>query len=272
MHQITKFFIYFIALCIPIGAVAQRQGAEYLVFELNFITKFIELNSKQKIGWDAAIATTKSMPDVTKGTYSAMKSSLKNSTSNADFDFFNAYSDLINGLYNVRNNTVEEHKKVAESWSKFDDELSGDQRIIFRSKISGILIDFFNRMSDGNEKSLRFPSLENDSISSQLNYNKDQSECVKKYSEEVSNISITAKINRVKYISKIQKIMIDPSAKFTLIAEEMESSYTEHRALVMRGGDALNVVSKCLTIDQRGKLNGIMLGKLKMLEKIIPNR
>ena len=134
--------MFFIVLCLPIGAVAQRQGADYLAYELGFITRFIELNPHQKSSWDEAIATTKSMPDVTKGTYSAMKISLKKSTSNSDFDFFSAYSDLINGLYSVRNNTVEEHKKVAESWSKFDDVLNIDQKIIFRSKISNILVDF----------------------------------------------------------------------------------------------------------------------------------
>lgn len=272
MHQIKKMFIIFITLCIPIGAIAQRRGADYLAYELSFITRFIELNPQQKSSWDEAIATTKSMPDVTKGTYSAMKISLKKSTSNAEFDFFNAYGDLINGLYSVRNNTVEEHKKVAESWSKFDDRLSADQRMIFRSKITSILVDFFNRMSDGNEKSLRFPSLDNDLIASQLSYTKEQLESVKNYSDEITNISKVAKVNRVQYISKIQTVLLDPSVSFLVIAKEMEGSYNEHRALVIRGGDALNEVSKSLTSDQRKKLNEIMLEKLKILEKFIPNR
>ena len=272
MNKIKNFFMFFIVLCLPIGAVAQRQGADYLAYELGFITRFIELNPHQKSSWDEAIATTKSMPDVTKGTYSAMKISLKKSTSNSDFDFFSAYSDLINGLYSVRNNTVEEHKKVAESWSKFDDVLNIDQKIIFRSKISNILVDFFNRMSDGNEKSLRFPSLNNDSIGSELSYTKAQLESVKYYSDEIANISNVAKINRVKYISKIQKVLLDPSVNFSVIAEQMEGNYNEHRALIIRGGDALNEFSKSLTFDQRKKLNEIMLAKLKLLEKLIPNR
>lgn len=272
MHQIKKMLMLSIAFCIPIGAIAQKQGADYLAYELSFISRFIELNPQQKSSWDEAIATTKSMPDVTKGTYSAMKISLKKSTSNSEFDFFNAYGDLINDLYSVRNNTVEEHKKVAQSWSKFDDGLSADQRIIFRSKISSILVDFFNRMSDGNEKSLRFPSLDNDSIASQLIYTKEQLESVKKYSDEIANISKVAKVNRVQYISKIQKVLLDPFVSFLVIAEEMEGSYNEHRALVMRGGDALNEVSKSLTLEQRKKLNEIMLAKLKLFEKFIPNR
>lgn len=272
MYQIMKVFMFFIAMCIPLGAFAQRQGADYLAYELSFIARFIELNAKQKSSWDEAIATTKSMPDVTKGTYSAMKISLKKSTSNLDFDFFNAYGDLIAGLYSVRNSTVDAHKKVAESWSRFDAELSIDQRIIFRSKISNLLIDFFNRMSEGNEKSLRFPALDSDSIVSQLGYNKEQLESVKNYSEEISNISKMAKLNRAQYILKIQKVLLDPAESFSVVAEEMEGSYNEHRALVMRGGDALNEVSKSLTLTQRKKINEIMLGKLKLLEKFIPNR
>jgi hypothetical protein len=127
-------------------------------------------------------------------------------------------------------------------------------------------------MSDGNEKSLRFPSINNDSISSELSYTKAQLESVKYYSDEIANISNVAKVNRVKYISKIQKVLLDPSVNFSVIAEQMEGNYHEHRALIMRGGDALNEFSKSLTFDQRKKLNEIMLAKLKLLEKLIPNR
>jgi hypothetical protein len=52
----------------------------------------------------------------------------------------------------------------------------------------------------------------------------------------------------------------------------MEGNYNDHRVLIMRGGDALNEFSKSLTFDQRKKLNEIMLAKLKLLEKLIPNR
>jgi hypothetical protein len=99
-----------VAMLFPLSALAQRRGANYLVYELNFIPRFIELNPDQQKKWDSAILTTKAMPDVTKGTYKAMKDSIKKSIEQPDFDFLKAYLDLINGLYSVRNNTVEEHK------------------------------------------------------------------------------------------------------------------------------------------------------------------
>lgn len=153
-----------VAMLFPLSALAQRRGADYLVYELSFIPRFIELTPDQQKKWDSAILTTKSMPDVTKGTYRAMKDSIKKSIEQPDFDFLKAYLDLINGLYSVRNNTVEEHKKVAMSWASFDRALDADKRTVFRSKISSTLLEFFNRMADGNEKSLRFPELSSSAI------------------------------------------------------------------------------------------------------------
>ena len=261
-----------IVLTISPSVFAQRRGADYLVYELSFITRFITLTPEQQSKWDLAVSTTKAMPDVTKGTYKAMKDSIKNSIDQPSFDFLKAYLDLINGLYSVRNNTVEEHKKVAVTWALFDESLSEDQRAVFRSKISPTLVDFFNRMSDGNEKSLRFPELSSGNFVSQLGYTNEQIKAADLYSAEIQKIYSRSKLNREKYLIQIQQVIANPTINFSVIYQAMENSYNEHRGLITSGADALSNFSQSLTSDQKIKLNEIMLGKLKLMERFIPNR
>jgi len=261
-----------IALTISPSVFAQRRGADYLVYELSFITRFIDLTPEQQSKWNLAVSTTKAMPDVTKGTYKAMKDSIKKSIDQPNFDFLKAYLDLINGLYSVRNKTVEEHKKVAVSWAFFDASLNEGQRAIFRSKISPTLIDFFNRMSDGNEKSLRFPDLSSSNLVSQLGYTNDQIGAAEIYTAEISKISSQSKVNRVKYLGQIQEVIANSSTDFSVIYQAMENNYNDHRVLITAGADALSNFSQSLTNDQRIKLNEIMLDKLKLMERFIPNR
>jgi hypothetical protein len=261
-----------IALTISPSVFAQRRGADYLVYELSFITRFIDLTPEQQSKWNLAVSTTKAMPDVTKGTYKAMKESIKKSIDQPNFDFLKAYLDLINGLYSVRNKTVEEHKKVAVSWALFDASLNEDQRAVFRSKISPTLVDFFNRMSDGNEKSLRFPELSSDNFARQLGYTNEQIRAADFYAAEIQKISSQSKLNREKYLAQIQGVIANPGIDFSVIYQAMESGYNEHRGLITSGADALADFSQSLTIDQKTKLNEIMLGKLKFMERFIPNR
>lgn len=261
-----------IALLFPLSALAQRRGADYLIYELNFIPKFIELTPDQQKKWDSAILTTKAMPDVTKGTYKAMKDSIKKSIEQPEFDFLKAYLDLIDRLYSVRNNTVEEHKKVAMSWASFDGALDPDKRTVFRSKVSSTLIDFFNRMADGNEKSLRFPELSSSNFAIQLGYTAEQSKAAESYADEISKISSQSKVNRTKYLSQIQGVITTPDVDFAVIYQAMENNYNDHRALITSGAEALYNFSKSLTADQKIKLNEIMLGKLKLMERFIPNK
>jgi len=270
MKKLIALFV--IALLISPSVFAQRRGADYLVYELSFIARFIDLTPEQQSKWDLAVSTTKAMPDVTKGTYKAMKDSIKKSIEQPSFDFLKAYLDLINGLYSARNNTVEEHKKVAVSWTLFDASLNEDQRAIFRSKISPTLIDFFNRMSDGNEKSLRFPELSSSNLASQLGYTNDQTVAADFYTAEISKISSQSKVNRVKYLGQIQEVISNPGTDFSIIYNAMENNYNDHRVLITAGANALSNFSQSLTNDQKIKLNEIMLGKLKLMERFIPNR
>lgn len=270
MKKLIAFLV--VAMLFPLSALAQRRGADYLVYELNFIPRFIDLNPDQQRKWDSAILTTKAMPDVTKGTYKAMKDSIKRSIEQPDFDFLKAYLDLINGLYSVRNNTVEEHKKVAMSWASFDEALDADKRTVFRSKVSSTLIDFFNRMADGNEKSLRFPELSSNNYASQLGYTSEQSKAAESYAEEILKISSQSKVNRIKYLGQIQSAITNPDVDFAVIYQAMESNYNDHRALVTLGADALSKFSQSLTADQKIKLNENILAKLKLMERFIPNR
>lgn len=261
-----------VAMLFPLSALAQRRGADYLVYELSFIPRFIELTPDQQKKWDSAILTTKSMPDVTKGTYRAMKDSIKKSIEQPDFDFLKAYLDLINGLYSVRNNTVEEHKKVAMSWASFDRALDADKRTVFRSKISSTLLEFFNRMADGNEKSLRFPELSSTNFASQLSYTADQIKAAESYADAISKISSQSKENRTKYLSQIQGVISTPDVDFAVIYQAMENNYNDHRTLITSGAEALSKFSQSLTADQKMKLNESMLAKLKLMERFIPNR